>query len=63
MAHPAVEDLSVEDVKAGMDAGKILLVDVREPDELAGSVVFLASKASDHMTGAELVIDGGFSVR
>jgi rhodanese-related sulfurtransferase len=34
MAHPAVEDLSVEDVKAGMDAGKILLVDVREPDEL-----------------------------
>ena len=35
MSHPAVEDLSVEDVKAGMDAGQILLVDVREPDELA----------------------------
>jgi rhodanese-related sulfurtransferase len=35
MAHSAVEDLSVEDVKAGMEAGKILLVDVREPDELA----------------------------
>jgi 2-dehydro-3-deoxy-D-gluconate 5-dehydrogenase len=34
-----------------------------EPEELAGSAVFLASKASDHMTGAELVIDGGFSVR
>ena len=28
MGHPSVEDLSVEDVKAGMDAGKILLVDV-----------------------------------
>jgi len=35
MSHPAVEDLSVEEVKAGMDAGNILLVDVREPDELA----------------------------
>jgi rhodanese-related sulfurtransferase len=35
MPHPAVEDLSAEEVKAGMDAGKILLVDVREPNELA----------------------------
>jgi len=34
-----------------------------EPHELAGAVVFLASHASDHMTGGELIIDGGFSVR
>jgi len=33
--HPAVKNLTVEEVKAGMDAGQILLVDVREPDELA----------------------------
>lgn len=34
-----------------------------EPHELTGAAVFLASAGSDHMTGAELVIDGGFSIR
>jgi rhodanese-related sulfurtransferase len=32
---PAVENLTVEEVKAGMDNGTILLVDVREPNEIA----------------------------
>ena len=35
MDHPAVKNLTVEEVKAGMEAGKIVLVDVREPNELA----------------------------
>jgi rhodanese-related sulfurtransferase len=35
MSDPAVEDLSVEQVKAGLEDGSILLVDVREPNELA----------------------------
>jgi len=34
MSDPAVEDLTVEQVKAGLDDGSILLVDVREPNEL-----------------------------
>lgn len=33
--HPAVKNLTVQEVKAGMEAGKIMLVDVREPNELA----------------------------
>ncbi|MBY0531436.1 MAG: rhodanese-like domain-containing protein [Xanthobacteraceae bacterium] len=35
MSDPAVEDLTVEQVKTGLDDGSILLVDVREPNELA----------------------------
>jgi 2-deoxy-D-gluconate 3-dehydrogenase len=34
-----------------------------ETEEITGPALFLASSASDHMTGAELVIDGGFSVQ
>ena len=30
-----VTELSPEEVKAGLDAGEILLIDVREPDEIA----------------------------
>ncbi len=37
--HPAVKNLTVEEVKAGMEAGKIMLVDVREPDELAAESI------------------------
>jgi 2-deoxy-D-gluconate 3-dehydrogenase len=32
------------------------------PDDLAGTAVFLASRASDFVTGAAIPVDGGFSV-
>ncbi len=33
-----------------------------EPDDFAGPAVFLASSASDFVTGASIVVDGGYSV-
>ncbi|MEX2377235.1 MAG: glucose 1-dehydrogenase [Dehalococcoidia bacterium] len=34
-----------------------------EPDELAGTAIFLASKASDFVTGVSIPVDGGYSVQ
>src|SRR5664279_917076 len=34
-----------------------------QPDELAGAAIFLASRASDFVTGSTIVVDGGYSIR
>jgi 2-deoxy-D-gluconate 3-dehydrogenase len=34
-----------------------------QPDDLIGAAVFLASAASDFVTGITLPVDGGYSIR
>jgi len=42
---------------------KIPLNRIGKPSDLSGVVVFLASKASDYITGQVIFVDGGFSVQ
>jgi NAD(P)-dependent dehydrogenase (short-subunit alcohol dehydrogenase family) len=41
--------------------GKVPMGRFAEPDEIAACALFLASSASDMITGENLVIDGGYS--
>lgn len=44
-----------------MIVGRTPLKMVGAPEDIAGMVVFLASDESAHVTGAELIVDGGYS--
>jgi NAD(P)-dependent dehydrogenase (short-subunit alcohol dehydrogenase family) len=41
----------------------IPLSGVAQPQDLKGTAIYLASKASDYMTGHTLVVDGGYTIK
>lgn len=51
-----------DEARAEQVAGSYALKRLGEPDDIAGAVLFLASRAGAWMTGQTMIIDGGWSV-
>ncbi len=58
---PMTEDLLKDENFINLIKMRVPLGRAGEPEDLVGTVIYLASKASDYMTGHALVIDGGWT--
>ena len=58
---PMTEDLLKDENFINLIKMRVPLGRAGEPEDLVGTVTYLASKASDYMTGHALVIDGGWT--
>lgn len=58
MTSPFISDLD----SLSFTLSKIPLRRIGLPDDLKGVIVFLASRASDYITGQVIVVDGGWSI-
>ena len=69
ICHPLpllfLSDQTAEAFKVNKELGNKLLAKVPmgrigKPEELEGTIVYMASAASDYMNGQALILDGGF---
>jgi gluconate 5-dehydrogenase len=62
VATPLTTDVSSDPVRSAELAARTQIGRNGEPSDFAGIAVFLASQASDYITGQTIFVDGGFSV-
>lgn len=66
--EPAMKKVENELGKIGILVNNAGIVSLRggvlnETEEIAGTAIFLASKASDFVTGETIRVDGGYAIR
>jgi gluconate 5-dehydrogenase len=54
-------EVAADPVRLAAMAGRTMAGRNGEPADFAGAAVFLASRASDYVTGQTLYVDGGFA--
>jgi NAD(P)-dependent dehydrogenase (short-subunit alcohol dehydrogenase family) len=58
---PAEDGANAPDIEAIATMTQVPMGHAGKPEEIADGILFLASEESSHMTGSELVIDGGYT--
>jgi gluconate 5-dehydrogenase len=62
VATPLTAEVARDPVRSAALAARTMIGRNGEPADFAGIAVFLASRASDYVTGQLIFVDGGFSV-
>jgi len=62
VATPLTREVATDPVRSAALAARTHIGRNGEPSDFAGAAVFLASAASDYLTGQTIYVDGGFSV-
>jgi gluconate 5-dehydrogenase len=61
VATPLTAEVASDPVRSAALAARTMVGRNGEPQDFAGAAVFLASRASDYVTGQVIFVDGGFS--